>query len=210
MANSSETPPESTVETNIRQLMRQRGIGGIVALRTAMTEAGHPIGNSTLQRALKGADRNRLESLNKIAAFFDVTAEQLLQPDLGAGLEERPIGSVFDAMTQDEHRLLADFRSLTDEDRSELAAEIGKRAARTRAHVAKVLKTLGSTPAINAAVQAFERAAQQQPVATVNVKTGQHRDIAEELETQPASGGGTDEQRQTHQRVPGKRGRGGA
>jgi SOS-response transcriptional repressor LexA len=50
-----------------------------------MVDAGISIGTSTLQRAREGQGGNRLQSLAKIARFFDVTTDQLLQPDLGLG-----------------------------------------------------------------------------------------------------------------------------
>lgn len=56
----------------------------VETLRRQMAAAGYPIGSGTIHRALKGETGNRLESLEKLAAFFDRTVEQLLQPD---GLE---------------------------------------------------------------------------------------------------------------------------
>jgi phage repressor protein C with HTH and peptisase S24 domain len=61
--------------------MGGRSIG---KLRDEMAEAGIQIGTGTLHRAVKGELGNRVESLEKIAQFFRVTADQLLQPDLGA------------------------------------------------------------------------------------------------------------------------------
>lgn len=65
---------------NMRRLMGGRSID---SLRKAMADAGVPIGTSSLHRVLKGEGGSRLETLDKIAAFFDVSTDQLLQPDLG-------------------------------------------------------------------------------------------------------------------------------
>ena len=78
-------PPNPILAENMRRLMRDRRIGGIGALRDAMKEAELTIGTSTIQRAVQGQGGNRLQSLSKIARFFDVTTDQLLQPELGAG-----------------------------------------------------------------------------------------------------------------------------
>jgi len=53
--------------------------------------------------------------------------------------------SLFDRLTDDEREMLDNFRALMDDDRAELAAEIQTRAARTRAHVEKALKSLRSS-----------------------------------------------------------------
>ena len=65
---------------NLKRLMDGRSID---ALRRQMAEAGYRIGMGTLHRAVRGELGNRLESLQKIAAFFDMTPEQLLQPEEG-------------------------------------------------------------------------------------------------------------------------------
>lgn len=67
----------------MRQLMKDHGISSIGTLRERMGDAGISIGTSTLHRALLGQGGNRLQSLSKIARFFDVTVDQLLQPELG-------------------------------------------------------------------------------------------------------------------------------
>jgi hypothetical protein len=54
-------------------------------------------------------------------------------------------GATFDAITPDEAKLLDDFRALTDDDRLELAAEIRRRADKTRAYLQKMLRQLGIT-----------------------------------------------------------------
>lgn len=82
--DESAGPANPILAANIRTLMKSRGIGGIGALRDHMAAAGVSIGTSTLHRAAQGQGGNRLQSLSKIARFFDVTTDQLLQPDLGA------------------------------------------------------------------------------------------------------------------------------
>lgn len=66
---------------NMRQLRGDRAIG---VLRQEMADRKIQIGTSTLHRADKGEMGIRVESLAKIGEFFGVTADQLLQYDLGA------------------------------------------------------------------------------------------------------------------------------
>ncbi len=54
--------------------------------------------------------------------------------------------SIFDALTEDEKELLENFRSLMDEDRDELRAEIEHRAEKIRTHMEKVLSRVGIPP----------------------------------------------------------------
>lgn len=78
-----DTPDEPTspaLAENLRKLLGGRSID---TLRKAMAEAGLPIGQGTLHKAIQGQSRNRLESLEKIASYFRVTVDQLLQPNLG-------------------------------------------------------------------------------------------------------------------------------
>lgn len=63
---------------NMKRLRAGRSIG---VLRAEMAAKGHKIGAGTLQRAINGEAGNRLESLEKIAEFFDTTVDQLLQFD---------------------------------------------------------------------------------------------------------------------------------
>lgn len=62
----------------MRKLMGGRSIE---RLRAEMAKAGYKIGTSTIHRAVKGEVGNRLESLEKLAEFFDKTVDQLLQFD---------------------------------------------------------------------------------------------------------------------------------
>jgi hypothetical protein len=62
----------------MKRLRNGRSIG---ALRQEMLKEGYEIGTGTLHRAVKGELTNRLESLEKIAQFFEVTVDQLLQMD---------------------------------------------------------------------------------------------------------------------------------
>lgn len=61
---------------NMKRLRAGRSIG---ELRAEMAARGLKIGGGTLHRAIKGEAGNRLESLEKIAEFFDTTVDQLLQ-----------------------------------------------------------------------------------------------------------------------------------
>lgn len=70
----------ATLVANMRALMRGESIGG---LRAKMADAGHKIGQGTIERAVKGDDGLRLESLGKLATYFDVTIESMLKTDMG-------------------------------------------------------------------------------------------------------------------------------
>lgn len=121
------------LSANIRKLMLGRNITSIGKLREAMAEAGYPIGNSTIQRALKGGTGNRLESLEKFAAFFDVTSDQLLQPELGRDADPQAKGDVYEKPTADEWAMLQNYRMLRDKDQKRLAEEMSELAGERQA-----------------------------------------------------------------------------
>lgn len=81
MDKDQDRPHSAALAANMKRLMRARGISSIGQLRSEMSQAGHPIGTGTLHKAVQGKLGNRLASLEKIATFFDLTAEQLLQPE---------------------------------------------------------------------------------------------------------------------------------
>ena len=60
--------------------MRGKSIG---AVRAEMAAAGFSIGTGTLHRAVRGDEGIRLESMKKIAQFFDKTLDQMLRIDMG-------------------------------------------------------------------------------------------------------------------------------
>lgn len=62
-------------------MSRLRAGRSIGVLRSEMAKKGLKIGTETLHRAIKGEAGNRLESLEKIAEFFETTVDQLLQFD---------------------------------------------------------------------------------------------------------------------------------
>jgi phage repressor protein C with HTH and peptisase S24 domain len=68
------------LEANMRTLLAGAAIGATVA---AMAERGIKIGGGTLHRISKGRVGSRLESLQKVADYFNVTTDQLLAPNLG-------------------------------------------------------------------------------------------------------------------------------
>lgn len=76
-----DLPANPVLAANMKRLMAGRSIG---ALRQQMAQSGLAIGQETIQRAVLGKTGNRLESLQKLAAFFGVAADQLLQEELGA------------------------------------------------------------------------------------------------------------------------------
>lgn len=65
----------------------------IEAVRDAMGKAGIKIGTETIHRAVLGKSGNRLASLQKIADFFGVSVDQLLQDDLGANADAWPFSA---------------------------------------------------------------------------------------------------------------------
>lgn len=65
---------------NFKALMAGRAVG---VLRAEMAAVGLTIGTSTIQRAMRGSDGLRVESLDKFAKFFGVQRHQLLMEGLG-------------------------------------------------------------------------------------------------------------------------------
>lgn len=65
----------------MKRLMKERGINSTGGLRLAMAERGIKIGQGTLHNAREGNVQisSRLETLEKIAQFFEITPDQLLQ-----------------------------------------------------------------------------------------------------------------------------------
>lgn len=78
LVNADQANP--VLAENVRRLMNGRSID---AVRRQMADSGLKIGTGSLHRALKGEGGSRLETLEKIATFFDVSLDQLLQQDLG-------------------------------------------------------------------------------------------------------------------------------
>jgi hypothetical protein len=75
------------LQANFERLRRGRAVG---VLRAEMAEAGITIGTSTIQRALRGSDGLRVESLDKFAKFFGVARHQLLMESLGDEVSTGP------------------------------------------------------------------------------------------------------------------------
>lgn len=73
--------PNPVLAASMKRLMAARGITSIGALRAAMAERKIKIGQGSLQKAVNGQATNRLETLEKIALFFDTTVDQLLNAD---------------------------------------------------------------------------------------------------------------------------------
>lgn len=82
--DATSGPVNPILAENMKRLLKERGLS-LYAMRAQMAEAGVPIGLGTLSRTVAGQSGSRLQSLTKIARFFDVTVDQLLQPDLGQG-----------------------------------------------------------------------------------------------------------------------------
>lgn len=86
-------PPTSIPEVNhalsenVRRLMAGRSVE---TLRNQMADAGLAIGSGTIHRAMKGEDGSRLASLEKLARFFGVSVENLLQSH-DAGHEQNKV-----------------------------------------------------------------------------------------------------------------------
>lgn len=81
----SDTPEsEEAIDPVLREnFARLMGKKAIHALRKEMADKGIEIGVSTIQRAMRGSDGLRVESLDKFARFFGVERHRLLMPDLG-------------------------------------------------------------------------------------------------------------------------------
>lgn len=94
--------------------------------------------------ALEARNSKRSADILEIAQALGLTVEQLMSDE--DHQPAQPTGEVFQVMTAEESELLYNFRSLTDEDRALHYEEIAAKAAKTRAHVEKVLKTYGYKP----------------------------------------------------------------
>lgn len=70
-----------TLAENFKRLAAGRSFG---LLRRQMADAGVPIGMGTLHRVAQGDMGTRGVTLEKVAQFFGVSADQMLQPELGA------------------------------------------------------------------------------------------------------------------------------
>lgn len=76
-----------------------------------------------------------------VRASTDSVQSSSLTPPASAPVASGPTppGQRFDAVTEDEHNMLMAFRGMSDDDRTELTAEMEKRAAKWKELVAKVL-----------------------------------------------------------------------
>lgn len=90
MASSSDQPINSALSDNVRRLMDGRSVE---TLRTQMADVGLPIGSGTIHRAMKGEVGSRLASIEKLAQFFGLTAEELLRPNAATRSSQQVIRS---------------------------------------------------------------------------------------------------------------------
>lgn len=81
---STDEALNPTLAENFRKLAAGRSIE---VLRSEMAAAGIAIGGGTLHRCSHGDMGVRGRTLEKVATFFGVTADQLLQPKLGADMD---------------------------------------------------------------------------------------------------------------------------
>lgn len=82
-------PADPVFKANFTRLANGRTVR---QLRAEMASCGITIGVSALTRAFQGRTGN-VRTLGKLADFFRVTPEQLLQPDLGAGVMAWPFSA---------------------------------------------------------------------------------------------------------------------
>lgn len=84
----SDSPKPRVLNTllaiNMERLRKGRSIGG---LREDMASAGHAIGTGTLARLLNGDEGVRMESMSKVAAYFQIEVEELLKGDASPFVE---------------------------------------------------------------------------------------------------------------------------
>jgi hypothetical protein len=140
-----DQPDQPELAKNMATLMKREGIGGIGQLRAKMADAGIKIGTPAIVAALKGSGGNRVATLAKFAAFFDVSVDQLLQPDLGREAERDeaappPPGQKFDALDSTDMRFLENLQVIKlDEDQlREVMEYVTNKAARLRAMQVKI------------------------------------------------------------------------
>lgn len=144
MTKNESLEPESRNEALAWHFKRIRGDLSIEALRLQMKEAGYDIGTGTLARLSRGDEGVRAQSIRKLAAYSGKEPDELMRmPGKPAAKHTAsgptPPGLRFDAVTEDEHNMLMQFRGMSDDDRAELTAEMGKRAAKWADLVKKVL-----------------------------------------------------------------------
>lgn len=136
--------PEKRNDALAWHFKRIAGERSIETLRVQMKDAGYDIGAGTLWRLSRGDEGVRATSIKKLAAYAGKEPDELLRmPSAGsrkaAASGPTPPGQRFDAVTDDEHRMLMLFRGMSDDDRAELTEEMGKRAAKWTELVQKVL-----------------------------------------------------------------------
>lgn len=136
--------PERRNDALAWHFKRIAGERGIETLRLQMKEAGYDIGAGTLWRLSRGDEGVRAASIKKLAAYAGREPDELLRMPSptkrgAASPGPTPPGQRFDSVTEDEHNMLMLFRGMSDDDRAELTAEMGKRAAKWAELVQKVL-----------------------------------------------------------------------
>lgn len=137
-------------------LMKQHGITGIGQLRKTMADAGFKVGTGAIVKATKGAAGIRVGTLGKFAQFFDVTVDQMLQPDLGRAAESEgadfrgPLrkGEVFEKLTQQEEAMLQNYRRLLDKDRKAVDAEVAAKAEERQQEADELFARFGVASAV--------------------------------------------------------------
>lgn len=133
----------SVLAENFRRLRNGRSLETI---RDQMAAQGMPIGMGTLHRAALGQAGNRLASLEKIAAFFAVTVDQLLQPDLGADLDAWPFSRELQekVATLSPQKLLSLEVAMWTHLDEEAPTDVQERLRRARANLEKLTETVTS------------------------------------------------------------------
>lgn len=149
-ASAAEPDEEETVNPILKANMQNLAAGrSVQGLRADMAAKKLAIGTGTLHRALQGKSGN-VSSLDKLAEFFNVTPDQLLQPNLGAGMQGWPFSSALRVRVGklQEHQVLSlevKIWNLFDEP---IPKDVTEKLERARAEVESRTTEVGGVPKV--------------------------------------------------------------
>lgn len=131
-----------TLQDRIAELMRSTGwTVGRIAEISGVSSSAVTQWKDGPTKTLKTAPATRLAAASGFNALWIASGDGPMlsrEASEALALPASP-GQRFDAVTEDEHRMLLAFRGMSDDDRAELTAEMEQRAKRWAELVAKVL-----------------------------------------------------------------------
>lgn len=130
-----------TLGDRVKWARKERGLSQAALGKAAGVSQG-TIGN------IEAGIRRQPREIVQIASALDASVTWL-SSGKGEWQASSPFqgrkGAVFEDLTDDERRLLENFRAMLDDDQKRYAEEIADRAAKMRAYTAKVLEKVGAT-----------------------------------------------------------------